>query len=547
MPKVATFTFDSKLDFVGLYRDYPSLLAIHWGWLRFNPLQVPPQVGPAEWRNFFVDLFSGVFTIGDVGYSILLQAIDKLYRDSGVYQGKDLFPTIRDLRRLLDAESKGSNSLRKREAFSSLLNRLDGLLITWPAGLDYHQGYCVPELITGHIVLAIHGLAGQHRAFLISLICLWAYSYLEANNLRGDALRVLFVVDEAEVILGKDVRKSLCREPLFFTSIPKFREFSIGLIVASQSPRGLDERAVMALAHTKVVKNLESGDDIDYMGRSLSWTPEQRAYCRAMPAHQAMTSIGVSQPQTILVQVPFTQVNKKVDWNQLQSIMQPRMAQKFPTHQAIPAPKPSHAPPSSDADQKRLLVDVANRPHLPKTERLQALFGNSSSKSQRIADQCVHAGYVKEYKVSVGGRSGMIILWRLKNKGCDYIGLPRQPIPGIGDVVHQHLQYRVSEKLKQWGEKPEIEMLRCGKRVDVGIDVGARMIAFEIATTPKNEVENVKKDVDAGFAVVVVLPVDEKVKKSVERKFNKELSTRYQGRARVLTIESFLQLQSMIW
>jgi len=73
------------------------------------------------------------------------------------------------------------------------------------------------------------------------------------------------------------------------------------------------------------------------------------------------------------------------------------------------------------------------------------------------------------------------------------------------------------------------------------------LIALEIATTARNEVSNVQKDVDAGFDLVIVLPENETVKKAVERKFNRELSSHYLKRVKIISIPEFLSRSSPPW
>jgi len=512
-------------------------------------------VAPEIWNNLFVEIFAGVFFIRDVGSSILLQAVDHLYRQAGVYQGKPSFPTIRQLYQLLIEWQKEARNSRKREAFGSLLNRLDGLLTNWPTGLDCSRGMCPPELIGRHVILAMNGLTDQLRAFVVCLIFLWTYAYCEGNNLRGDnVLRYLLVIDEAELVLGKDIRQALGRAPDYFQVLPRLREFGIGLLLATQSPSGLDERAVLSLAQTRIVKRLSRAEESDCIGDSLGWSPERKTFCRSMPSDLAAVATGVRQPDSALVRVPYVHVDKNVDWNEIRRIMEPRIRREFTI--APPVPLPSQQGQAAGGSQgagvdvrdvKRLLTDVLNRPHLPKSERLSALFGGSSSQCQRIAKFCVEQDLVKEFQVHAGGRSGMLTLWRLKAKGYDFVGMPRQVLPGIGDVKHQYLQDRVWRKLKTWGLSPQIEMRRCGKRVDVGVDIAGRLIAFEIAITASNEVSNVQKDVAAGFDLIVVLPENQKVQGTIERKFKKELSPHYLQHTKVIAIPDFLNRVSIPW
>ena len=518
--RVCVFVFDTKIDYCGLYHEFEDLRVVSWEWLCFNPLQVPKGVSPKTWRNTFVDLFCGVFTIGDMGYSLLLQAIERLYCNHGVYEGSGAFPTIRQVRGYLWSMQKSTDPFRKKEALASLLNRLDGLLTSWPEGMDYCTGWCVPELTTAHTVLAVNGLAEDHRAFLVSLVCMWEYTFAEAAGRRGEKLRTLFVIDEAELILGKDIRKAITRTPLFFTSIARFREFGIGTIVSSQSPRGLDERSVLALSRTKIIKNMVDYHDIRYIADSLGWDADQRDYCRKMTADEAAVSLGERQPDSALVSVPYESLNKKIDWAEFKKKMLPVLGAAFETTPPFTRVEEKRSEESHDPDVHRCLVDVLNHPFTPKTERLTGLFGASTSKQQRLAKHLVEEGFVKEYKVHIGGRSGMATLWQLKQKGYALIRAERRALPSIGDLTHQYLAHRISEKVREWGLKPVVEMRRSGKHVDVGVEAGEDTIAIEIATTAKNEANNVQKDKQAGFSRIVIVCLNDIVLRAVQKKID---------------------------
>jgi hypothetical protein len=443
---------------------------------------------------------------------------------------------------------------------------------------------CVPELTSRHIVLVTHGLGLQHQAFLVSLIIAWTYLHHQANNLRGDKLRVTFIVDEAEPILGRDLRQRLGNLPILFQLIPRLREFGIGLIVSNQNPRTLDDRSVLSFAQTKIVKNLVDNQDISFIGKSLGLNADQMNYCRGMKPEEAIVFLSRRQPDAALVQVPDIPLDKEVDWNDVERVMEPRIRQLFqlipastPPKNATPVPpSPSSPPPSAPAspksstpnpnspprtpppgakkanqptkdDIKAVVMDTYNRPFIPKSERLSALFGDSTSKQQKVAKACLDEGYVMECDVHAGGRSGVLKLWRITDKGYAFIGLPKRPLPGKGDLTHQYLQFKVAEKVKKWGLKPRIEDFRRGKNVDVGVQLPKVLLAIEIATTAGNEMTNVLKDIDAGFHQVLILAVTETVRKSIERTLNRQVSPSYLNRVSVLNVSAFLDASTPPW
>jgi hypothetical protein len=90
-------------------------------------------------------------------------------------------------------------------------------------------------------------------------------------------------------------------------------------------------------------------------------------------------------------------------------------------------------------------------------------------------------------------------------------------------------------------------MLRCGKRADVGVFDGSDLVALEIATSSRNEVNNVRKDLAAGFSLVVVLAHTETVKRSVLSKFSHELTQAEFSRVQVFLVDTFLNYPTIPW
>ncbi|MBK7494491.1 MAG: ATP-binding protein [Candidatus Omnitrophica bacterium] len=550
MPAIKLCVLDSKMDCACFYKSFPDLLVLRWEWLRFNPLQVPQGVAAGEWIQLFVESFCAVFTIMDMGSNILMKSLDEMFRRFGVYHGKQTFPTIRQLHAFLLEQSKESGSMRNREAYGSLLNRLSGLLTVWKSGLDCSRGMCVPEFFSRSVVLAVNDLSNQHAAFLTSTLYLWVYTYCKAHNLRGDVARYVFFIDECEPLLGRDARASLGDAPVLFRVIPKGREFGIGLVAGTQSALGLDERAVLSLARTKIVKNMVHWRDIDCMGGSLGWTRKQRAHCRSLRPEEGVVVIGERQPDSVLITFEERKIDKSVDWDVLWGLMQPRILSTFSIVPPVPFPgttSTSKGPSQDMVEIKQVLMDVINHPFLSKTDRLANLFGSSRSKCQRIATVCVTEGLVSEHRVHAGGRGGVIILWQMLPKGYALVGLPPQALKGIGDLIHQYLQVRTLSAVGRWGLRCEIEMLRCGKRADVGVFDGSDLVALEIATSSRNEVNNVRKDLAAGFSLVVVLAHTETVKRSVLSKFSNELTQAELSRVQVFLVDTFLNYPTIPW
>ena len=78
--------------------------------------------------------------------------------------------------------------------------------------------------------------------------------------------------------------------------------------------------------------------------------------------------------------------------------------------------------------------------------------------------------------------------------------------PGKGGLAHRWFQARIRDHFEGLGHIARIEayLPNTHKGVDVGVWKTREKVAIEVAMTPAHEVENVKKDLAAGWDRVVV-------------------------------------------
>ena len=70
--------------------------------LHFNPLIPPRNVDPKTWLKLLIEVVSHAYFLGEGVMYILQQAIDSVYREKGIYEGRtDNYPTFRDIHRWL--------------------------------------------------------------------------------------------------------------------------------------------------------------------------------------------------------------------------------------------------------------------------------------------------------------------------------------------------------------------------------------------------------------------------------------------------------------
>ncbi len=96
---------------------------------------------------------------------------------------------------------------------------------------------------------------------------------------------------------------------------------------------------------------------------------------------------------------------------------------------------------------------------------------------------------------------------------------------GRGRLAHRWWAWTSSKWLNGQGVKSVIEDDSLGARVDISVMTGNQKIAIEIEMSRGHELENVKKDLRAGFSQVVSLVKEPAAVERVKAKLECELGT----------------------
>ncbi|MBL8688014.1 MAG: hypothetical protein JNL04_02900 [Rhodospirillaceae bacterium] len=208
-----------------------------------------------------------------------------------------------------------------------------------------------------------------------------------------------------------------------------------------------------------------------------------------------------------------------------------------------PAPSSVNAPELS-VEMKEFLADIAEHPYRTTVQRRDAL-GLSTYKNDQIKKEAIALRLAKEYAVNRGGATSKLA--ELTEAGWQAIGRKAASLrPQNISAPHWHHQRELAEQCRQLGLKPVIEMFRGGTRVDVGAAVGNKLIAFEIAMTPKNEAVNARKDLAAGFDLVIIACKNAKVRDAVEEKLSTALAEDQRARVKVMLLSEGSFLKSVL-
>jgi len=540
---------------------------------RLNPLQPPPGVLPEVWLQIVCDTFASSTGIFHGGKDILIELVQSLYMEFGVYDGSDDYPTMTNLLALALHYKKNAGKIklgsRKKDSLETLIGRLKTIQISLVPMINCKKGYDLLELAEKDMVLELQGITNYVQNFLINLLLQWIYNHRKVNNIRRKIPDILFIFDEAKRIFDANFeRRPMEPTPTIVSLVDEIRQFGIGLVVSDQEPSKI-LKSLKANTYTKIALQVREGSDINDMAVSMSLTDEQKSAIGALPKWTAIVKKGPIKP--FLCKMPLLEPEEKdVSNAELDNVMKPKIkklhwqeltaqdldddVEKYNNiienddslefyikrglstettpgnsleektdnlvkeAEKVESEKSEKKEKLSD-DLEKLLQSIIDTPFMAASERYKTNNINSA-RGSKLHRTLQEKGYVKPVKIKRGKGRKPALYYSANESAYKYFGssLPKEVADSTrGHFQHQfwqnmvmlHLQLRRLNPYMEYYQKPKGSQKK-GKRADVGCHINDELVAFEIGTSDaRNEIENIKKDLGAGFDKVVVICIEE--------------------------------------
>ncbi len=199
------------------------------------------------------------------------------------------------------------------------------------------------------------------------------------------------------------------------------------------------------------------------------------------------------------------------------------------------AKSPSPSGTDLPSDEERAWLQFAyDHPNATNKQRMQdqAL---SSDKNNRIKNNVVANGYIEEFTVNLGPKTGgNVHLVILTQKACHLLCKPFHKVPRNCSLEHYWWQRNVCAFYRSLGFDSRVEYALNGKNADVGFVKNGKHVAIEIELTPTNALSNVRRCLEAGFSRILVACKNSRVKALIKKGI--EQSTEYSGNQNVKVI-----------
>jgi len=512
-----------------------ELLVLRAGDWRVNLLQ--PWTGdPRDDLATIVDLLVRVLGLPPRSRTIVLQGGHCLYEQFGVWEGRhDAFPTLYDLYEWVWARSDLNQPARE-----AILDRLGAFLTALtPSCGAYRVGWNPIDLARYSIV---HELAGAppHVAHILLESALSALMRHEVVHAAPNArIRLFLALDDGQ--------RYLDGEPLSGDIQPLdelagvIRGQGLGLGVFVQTTSGVSDRLMANLA-VKVFGRLGLHTDWSRLAAELGLDQQQLEWSRRQTrpgvfvgqvAEQwrepfifcvpridlpsVVTDAEAAQSTRALNHLRTVRADEYMQWKpahlRVAAVSSGRSDARVPVaassreHRGEPAPEVR----SVTKEELDYLANVAAAPLECCSERDRRL-GIGASKGHRLRTALVQRRLVRPVAINPGGRGKRFQLLNLTDEGralLEAFGVPLPRGHGRGGLTHQWWCQTVSEWLRGHGAQVVIEDDSHGARVDiVATAEDGQTLAIEVETSPGHELENIQKDLGAGFHTIVSLVDD---------------------------------------
>ena len=492
--------------------------------LRINLLD-PQGTDPSLYANTSAEFLTLNLGLPTVAKLILKICIIRLYERLGLLINPNAEPPI--LSELIDEVKRFDGNKAAKEAISI---RLEALLANKRQVFNVRRGMPIRQLAHKFIVWEFDGLETLYQNLIASyLICML---FLQRVQSRSNEL-VIIALDEASRFYSKKI-ESTNEGPSYISMMTNtVRKMHIALFVFTQTCWDLGN-SIIANSGIKVLFRVGSAQDYDIFGRAMGLTSQHTQWAKTN--HTIGTPIikmGFGWQEPFLNRVPLIQIPENVSDAEVRESAQPLL-------DMVPKPVvpklllPEHCLQTKDADSreslspsdKSLYENILYNPEIASATERYRMAGLTAKQGIAAKKSLIQKNLVKETPVESGRRARAQLFLEVINKNAG---------GRLGKGLHKHLR----NKAKLWYVKQECTtevecpILIDGRQIFVDLAViwpDGRTEAVEVETNDSNRaIDNIKKNIAAGFNVISVLTPNRKVRDALKKRMVKQIEGKYQS------------------
>lgn len=317
-----------------MMREDPDILIFNIGneacgnYFRTNVNRPPRGVAPKEWILILADLINEAFFASHGVHKLVSETLDQAFRDFGVYEGSDNYPTWRQIKdRLEDKAADLKYRGRESEWVTSALRIAHSLTFGAFGEAICHKGtgaMSVEDALGKNVIFELFSLNVTEKKFFCEYVLTYLYKLKKANYLKEHGgFQQAILVDEAHNVFLRERTKFL-HESTTDMIYREIREYGVGLICLDQHISKLSEtvsgNSACLIAFQQILP-----PDVDAIA-GIMQLYEKKQYFSMLPVGSAIVRLAERYPRPFMIRVPLVSRHQEdVTDEQVRAHMEPKI------------------------------------------------------------------------------------------------------------------------------------------------------------------------------------------------------------------------------
>jgi hypothetical protein len=468
----------------------------------FNPLIPPPGTPPTIWLKKLIEILCHVYWLGEGVAYLLQKAIDDVYQEFGVYQQAKRFPTLMDVRRWLE-DYKAKR--REAEWMDSTL-RVVGTLCYGDIGKVVNSpSITMEELLKHNVILELDALTNSDKTFLIESLLLWIHHYRLQQKER-ETFKHAIIIEEAHHVL---LKKKETKETIMDVILREIRELGEAIVLIDQHPSLISIPSI-GNTYCTIAMNLKHARDVNTIGEAMLLSSEEREYLGKLPVGYGIVKLQGRYFKPFLAKFPLLDVEKgSIPDEEIKGLTK-GYSEKFNVvltdfgkREEIPVDQPEEKRKIENSlgkEERKLLEDIVKFAVSGIADRFRRL-NVTAHQGYKILEVLLSTGFIISSFIAT--TKGRVRFLQLSEKGKQLIDSKEsRDLSTKGGPEHEYWKHKVAASLREHGYTVEFEKAVDGHYADILANKGNETVAVEVETGKSDAMENVRRDLEAGYSVL---------------------------------------------
>ncbi len=498
----------------------------------WNPFRAPPKADPIMWISTVAEVLEKSHISGMGVWALVNRIYSKKFKELKITSDSTFFPNFYDGLK----ELEGLYARERELKWKQTALRIFESFTLGPASKAFNSRNPIrlEELLSRPVILELDlEMPKPLRVFFTEIILRWIHLYRLGQG-ESKMLRHNLFLEEVHNIFPQAKYGNESYSSLENVS-REIRATGQGLTYITQHPSLLPVW-LLGNCHTQIYLGLQHEADIKAAKESLFLKREDQEFLNMLKVGEAIVKVK-NRIEPCLVKVPLVGLGENIEDDWLKENMRGYS-------QAVSDVKQDENRGYSQGDNKeggkreyptalreKFLADIFLNPLSSVTQRYKRI-GTILRAGNQCKDELIENGFIVQRKVVT--RTGWITLLEPTQKGRLMLNeLGYRAVDDKESVVHKFWKQRIGEYYKSRGFDVLVEEHVNGKP-DIIVISGDKKVAVEIETGNSEAIQNIEKNIKAGFDEVICVATN----KEVEEKTRQELKIE-DARVRLTSVFEF--------